>query len=205
MKIGAEADIIISEDRKFVFKRRIRKSYRDLKLDEQIRKLRTKKGVNLLELCREYKIPVPRVWLEDKFTLKSEFIDGENLDDFIREGNEDKIKRILGKCAFFIAKMHNNNVVHGDLTASNIIVYIEDKEEVPYFIDFGFGQKTYRVEEKAMDIHNFVKSFNATFPLLGECSCFFEGEYLENLESDEAKKIRNRLDKIRGRGRYLKR
>ncbi|RLG13841.1 MAG: Kae1-associated kinase Bud32 [Candidatus Nanohalarchaeota archaeon] len=203
MKIGAEADIIACEE-KYILKRRIRKKYRVLMLDEHIRKMRTKKEAMLLKVCKSHKIPVPDVSIEDEYTLKIEFIEGENLDNYIKVRSKKKVKSILDRCAFFVAQMHQNNIVHGDLTTSNIIVAIKNKKEVPYFIDFGFGNKSHRDEDKAMDIHNFIKSFDATFPALKECPRLFKEKYAVYLDSKEAFRIQNRLEKIEARGRYLK-
>ncbi len=207
MKIGAEADIIVSEDRKYIFKRRIRKNYREETLDRHIRKVRTKKEANLLNACRKNNIPVPGVIIEDKYTLKIDFVEGKKLDEYIKECSQkaNKLKNILSKCAFFIAEMHKNDIVHGDLTSSNIIVALENDKEIPYFIDFGFGQITHRTEEKAMDIHNFIKSFEATFPQLREYLSDFKKDYFKNSQERDATMVKNRLEKIEHRGRYLKR
>lgn len=199
MKIGAEADIIACKG-KCILKKRIRKKYRVLELDEQIRRARTKKEAMLLKFCKVHKIPVPNVSIEDEYTLKIEFIEGDNLDNYIKTSNKKNVKSILDKCAFFVAEMHKNNIVHGDLTTSNIIV----SGETPYFIDFGFGKKTHRDEDKAMDIHNFIKSFDATFPAMEEYPYFFKEKYMACLDSSDAVKIQNRLEKIEARGRYLK-
>ena len=204
MKIGAEADIIICKG-KYLLKKRIRKKYRILDLDNHIRRTRTKKEAMLLKLCKKNKIPVPDVSIEDEYTLKIEFIEGKNMDNYIKANNKKDIKSILDKCTFYIAQMHQKNIVHGDLTTSNIIIAVKNKKEVPYFIDFGFGKKTNRIEEKAMDIHNFIKSFDATFPLLKEYLYFLKEKYTSYLNSEQLLKIQNRLEKIEARGRYLKR
>ncbi|OYT34205.1 MAG: Kae1-associated kinase Bud32 [Candidatus Aenigmarchaeota archaeon ex4484_52] len=205
MKIGAEADIINTKfnNKKYIIKKRIQKKYRVAELDEKIRKCRTKKEAKILQLCFQKKIPVPVVFVKDKYSLLIEFIKGITLKEFLEKSKEiTKIKYILKKCGFFIAQMHKTNIVHGDLTSTNIIVKKEGKELIPYFIDFGFGQITLKIELKAMDIYLFEKIFIADFPDLKKHLQIFEEEYFENLPDVEAKQIKKRLLKIQKRGRY---
>ena len=73
---------------------------------------------------------------------------------------------------------------------------------MPYFIDFGFGEITRKIEAKSMDIHLFEKSFNASFPEFKKYIDLFKEEYFKNLDEHESKKIKKRLEKIQNRGRY---
>ena len=53
-----------------------------------------------------------------------------------------------------ISRMHNANIIHNDLTTSNLLV----KEGKVYFIDFGLGTTSTRVEDKAVDLVVLKKS-----------------------------------------------
>lgn len=123
---GAEA--IIIRDKNQIIKRRLSKSYRLPILDEQIRKLRTRNESKILEKASHI-IPVPKVLKTDEKTKEIfiEFIDGkklsENLDNFpIKEQ-----KQIMEQIGQSIAKLHNEGIIHGDLTTSNMI-YVLDKD-----------------------------------------------------------------------------
>jgi TP53 regulating kinase-like protein len=48
-----------------------------------------------------------------------------------------------------IAVLHQNDIIHGDLTTSNMIL----KNNKIYFIDFGLGFQSARIEDKAVDLH----------------------------------------------------
>ncbi len=95
--------------------------------------------------------------------------------------------------------MHAFNIVHGDLTTSNMIL----KNGKTYFIDFGLGTFSKRIEDKATDLNVFRKAMISThFKIFKTCWKSFvlgyEGEYRE------AEKVVNQLNQIEGRSRYTK-
>ena len=53
-----------------------------------------------------------------------EYIDGIKLKTYIIEKEEDEeiIKDILARLGKIIKKLHDNNIIHGDLTTSNMIL-----------------------------------------------------------------------------------
>ena len=53
------------------------------------------------------------------------------------------------KIGEMIAKMHDNDIIHGDLTTSNMIL----KNKEIFFIDFGLSFFSKKIEDKAVDIH----------------------------------------------------
>ncbi len=61
---------------------------------------------------------------------------------------------------YTLALMHDNNVIHGDLTTSNMI--IRNKEL--YFIDFGLSHVCSLVEDKAVDLYVLERSIKSTHP-----------------------------------------
>ncbi|MDO8625493.1 MAG: KEOPS complex kinase/ATPase Bud32, partial [Candidatus Diapherotrites archaeon] len=63
----------------------------------------------------------------------------------------------LGK---IIAALHAGDLIHGDLTTSNVLV----KEKELVLIDFGLGFYSAKVEDKATDLLNLKKMFGATHP-----------------------------------------
>jgi len=140
---GAEAEIYKEDET--VIKIRPKKGYRIEILDKKIRKKRTKREVKIINKLIETEVLVPKIHSSDDFTIKMDYLNGKKVRDCYNENIEIISKRI-GKS---IAIMHNNNIIHGDLTTSNMIFF----EENVYFIDFGLSQISVRIEDKAVDIH----------------------------------------------------
>ena len=143
--MGAEA-VLIHKDGKLI-KIRKRKSYRLQVLDEKLRKQRTKKEAKLLEKAAKL-IPVPKIFKTDeKEEINMEFLEGKKLSE-----NLDNLKNAEEICIEIgrnIAKLHDADIIHGDLTTSNMIL----KDNKVYFIDFGLGFESKKIEDKAVDLH----------------------------------------------------
>jgi TP53 regulating kinase-like protein len=61
-----------------------------------------------------------------------------------------------------IAKMHDAEIVHGDLTTSNVIV--RDNDNQVFLIDFGLGLLKPTLEDKAVDLYVLARAFTSTHP-----------------------------------------
>src|SRR3989344_5029162 len=115
---GAEAVIIREKD--FLVKNRISKGYRYPKLDDKIRKQRTRKEAKILVKSFDI-ISVPKIISisEQNNSISLEFVDGKKLSDYLDKlKNSDKICCQIGQSA---AKLHDAGIIHGDLTTSNMI------------------------------------------------------------------------------------
>ena len=151
---GAEA--VISLQNNQITKNRIKKSYRLPSLDNKLRKSRTKSEAKIINKLQNI-IPVPKIIeTDDKEKIIMQFINGKKLSEYLE--NLDW-KQICKKIAENITKMHNQDIIHGDLTTSNMI-YTEDNKQV-YFIDFGLGFHSYKIEDKAVDIHLLKQALEA--------------------------------------------
>jgi len=194
---GAEAIILRKGDK--VLKQRIEKSYRIKQLDEKIRKLRTRSEGKLLERASKI-IDAPKVLKVDEKSkeITSEFIEGDRLSDILEKFNEKKQKEILEKVGETISKLHNNDIIHGDLTPSNMILSNEKKI---YFIDFGLGYISQKLEDKAVDLHLLREAIEATFaehwkPLFDSVKKGYSKGY------KDSKKVLERFTAVERRGRY---
>lgn len=143
--IGSGAEAVILKTSEGILKKRISKPYRIDFIDEKLRKSRAKKELKVLNKLKEKGLNVPIAKPAGKYDIEMEFIPGDKVKDCLKE-NLELISTEIGK---FIAKMHNLDLVHGDLTTSNMIF---SKEKL-YFIDFGLSQTTNRIEDKAVDLH----------------------------------------------------
>ena len=193
---GAEANLY-RENGKLI-KERIKKDYRIQELDLRLRRSRTKREGKLLERARRSGIHTPRIHETDlkKFTIKMEFVDGKLLRDLISEIDDLELNRLSVMMGSEIAKMHNSNIIHNDLTTSNIILY----NDRLYFIDFGLGLISGRIEEKATDLVVLKKSLksahNEKFDLI------WNGILKGYKNADRYSEIIKRINTIEKRARY---
>ena len=191
---GAEA--IITLNKNIITKNRIPKSYRLKELDEKIRKKRTEKEAKILEKASEI-ISVPKVLNQTKFELELEYIDGDKLSDKLNSYKEEKQFKTMQTLGEEVAKLHTNDIIHGDLTTSNTIL----KEKKVYIIDFGLSFISKRIEDKAVDLHLIKQALEAKhFQNHEKLFENFVKGYLESLK--ESKEVLERLRKVESRGRY---
>jgi tRNA A-37 threonylcarbamoyl transferase component Bud32 len=219
---GAEAEIILSGNQ--IIKKRVKKSYRIPELDEKIRKLRTRSEAKLLERASKI-IPVPKIIRHNEKTKEIilEFIDGKKLSEHLDEFPLKKQKEICEKIGEQIGKLHENDIVHGDLTTSNMI-YVDDlKSNLPlnssldgwvggnrkvvggknfqiYFIDFGLGFISPKVEDKAVDLHLLKEAIEAKH--FKNWEILFDSVISRYKKSKDSKWILEQFKKVEMRGRY---
>ncbi|MEK6818560.1 MAG: KEOPS complex kinase/ATPase Bud32, partial [Nanoarchaeota archaeon] len=192
---GAEA--ILIRKREDLIKRRVKKGYRISEIDEKLRKGRTKREVNLLERANNV-IPSPKVKKvnDREKEIVMEFISGKKLSEDL--GKLKNYKEVCEKIGENIAKMHDAEIIHGDLTTSNMIY--SDKEDKVYFIDFGLGFVSSKIEDKAVDLHLIKQALEAKHHEN------FEGYFKGILKGYELSKnygeVLKRLEKVEKRGRY---
>ncbi len=73
----------------------------------------------------------------------------------------DELAQQVGKA---IAMMHDAEIVHGDLTTSNILLRSNDRKLDIVLIDFGLGSMKPSIEEKAVDLYVLERAFISTHP-----------------------------------------
>ena len=186
---GAEADIIKKRYLGFevVEKKRIKKKYRIKEIDKKIRKQRTKQEANMLVKTKEI-IKTPTIFDVDlqKTKITMEYIKGIKAKDLFSKGKKLSLMQKIGKK---IKKMHDKNIIHGDLTTSNIII----KENEIYFIDFGLSFNSNKIEDKAVDLLNFKKMLKAThFKYFNKLWKDFEKNYADKKELEKINEIEKR-------------
>lgn len=194
---GAEARIwkTSKNGRGVVLKERKQKSYRNPALDDRIRGARTRAEIRQLNRAREIGLVVPKVIESDEKNHRfwMEKIDGKPLDQVLRPANARKwLSRIAGD----LAKLHANQLCHGDVTSTNLLVV--GKEIV--WIDFGLSFHSARVEDYAVDVLNFKKTLLARHPKLETAWPAFERAYANALENGKA--VLAQLQKVEKRVRY---
>lgn len=200
---GAEAVIFLDKDK--IVKQRLKKNYRIDILDKKLRISRTKKEINLLKKSSEI-INVPKLISSDNDEILMEYLNGDKLSESFDNLNEIKREKVCFKIGEYLAKLHNKNIIHNDLTTANIITFFSEKSSAKkeieiYFIDFGLGFISTKIEDKAYDLHilrQTLKSrhynhYEKAFKIILKSYKEFNKEY---------KLIEERLNKIELRGRY---
>src|SRR3989338_4808378 len=136
LSIGAEAIVYADDAKKEVIKQRQPKKYRAKELDEKLRLHRMKREAKVIEALQKLGIPVPKLREVDEktATITMQLVEGEKVRDILSSRNHISICSEIGK---YVGMMHSSNIVHGDLTTSNMIRSIHDGKI--YFVDFGLS------------------------------------------------------------------
>ncbi len=198
---GAEAKIFLNEKENLIEKNRVSKSYRLPELDKAIIKRRTKAETKLLKKASEIiSAPKPeKLHSKDFDKIKIPYIKGKKLSEELNNFDLEKQKEVCTKIGKSIALLHKNDIIHGDLTTSNMIL----SQEQVFFIDFGLGFISKKVEDKAVDLHLLKQALEAkhfqNYKILQEQ--VFKA-YEKTLTYPQAKLIFKRIQEIEKRGRY---
>ncbi|HLC95763.1 MAG TPA: KEOPS complex kinase/ATPase Bud32 [Candidatus Nanoarchaeia archaeon] len=187
---GAEAVILLDKN---VVKDRIKKNYRISEIDDKLRKSRTKREAKILKKLEQIEFPSPRlIKTDDLEKIEMEFIGGKKLRDILNVKNYRKLMNKLGEK---IAVLHNNGIIHGDLTTSNFLV----KGNVTYFIDFGLSFFDVNAEHKAVDLHLLKQALESKHFALKDA---FQEVLKGYQKAKDYAKVMERFEKVESRGRY---
>lgn len=194
---GAEAKIFLDEKKGLIIKDRISKRYRISEIDKKIIKQRTKAEKKLLEKASKIIFSSSPEPSKEDNKIRMQYIDGEMLSEFLNSLSFERQKKILNKIGESISKLHKSDIIHGDLTTSNMIL----KDNKVFFIDFGLGYISKKVEDKAVDIHLLRQALKAKhFEHWKELFEEFKIAYSKNYP--ESKQIFERMTSVERRGRY---
>ncbi len=198
---GAEAEISLSSYLKKVAvkKHRIKKSYRIKEIDENLISFRTKEEAKLMIEARSQNISVPIIYDVDlkKGIITMQYVKGKRIKDIFEKISSKKRQELCEEIGKNIARFHNKDIIHGDLTTSNMILF----EDRVYFIDFGLGEINSETEAKGVDLHVLMEAIESTH---SNYSDYFK-YILEGYKNDykkEHKAVFKKIDEIIKRGRY---
>jgi Kae1-associated kinase Bud32 len=195
MEVGRGAEAVLLKKRNLLIKNRVKKGYRLPQIDKKIRKERTKKESKLLSNAKRAGVKTPNVIDVRDNVIEMEFIEGKLLRDHLGSlKNWRKVCENIGKS---VAKLHTNDIIHGDLTTSNMIL----KGVETYFIDFGLGSESKRVEDKAVDLRVLEEALRAKHYLNHDK--FFKSVLRGYELYEKSSEVVSKLEKVRKRGRYL--
>jgi len=189
---GAEARLFLEDGK--ILKNRFRKTYRLQELDDKLRGFRTRREAKILEKLRVIDFPSPKLIRNDeKENLIIEKIDGSLLKDVLEKADYSGLCHEIGKKT---AILHNNSIIHGDLTTSNMIL----SKEI-YFIDFGLSFFSEKAEDRAVDLHVLKEALGSKHYKIGnECFRIVLDSYKK--EAKNSADTLKRLEAVEKRGRY---
>ena len=194
-EIARGAEAVIYKKDNIILKDRIAKNYRIKEIDYKLRKFRTKREAKVIEKLQAINFPSPRLIKMSDFSIEMENIDGEKLVDIF----ERDALRFAAEIGRNVALMHKNNIIHGDLTTSNMILSSKDKQV--YFIDFGLSFFSEKIEDKAVDLHLLRQALESKhYTVYQESYKEVLKHYSRNYSGAAA--VIKRLELVEKRGRY---
>ncbi|MFH1780255.1 MAG: KEOPS complex kinase/ATPase Bud32 [Candidatus Micrarchaeota archaeon] len=183
---GAEAKLFLEKNK--VTKKRFKKKYRDSKLDEKLRRERTKREARILAKANEKKLSTPEFFSVNEKENEIVF----SFEKGVLASKKELSKKTIQNIASELAGLHEAGITHGDFTTSNILI-----SKKPVIIDFGLSEFSSSTEEQATDLLLFEKSVSP------EQFSWFKESYAKQFTNHE--KVFNRLEAIKKRARYSQR
>lgn len=208
----------------FIIKYRPPKPYRHPKIDASITKNRTIGEVRFMSKLQKLGVNAPAVILAD---LDNGIIWMEYLGTELPNGDvssfknhlwylernkepsfctDDDVKLLCQEVGKLIGKLHLNDMIHGDLTSSNILL----QDGQPLLIDFGLSSYSGMPEDKAVDLYVLERAIDSTHSVYAKQYNEWMLEGYEQIHMDKeygkqgTKKfveVSRKLDDVRLRGR----
>ncbi|KAJ9457419.1 EKC/KEOPS complex subunit bud32 [Diplonema papillatum] len=198
---GAEARVYEGEffGKRAVFKERFAKGYRHPDMDLAIRSRRTVAEAKALAKCRKCGIRTPVVYSVDltTMTIAMSLIEGKTLRETLGASADGAFKsQLAGKVGEVLAALHNAELVHGDLTTSNLL--LSNTNEV-YLIDFGLTTASALPEDYAVDLYVLERAIQSTHADETAFAPTLLATYKK--KASKGAQTLERLQKVRSRGR----
>ncbi len=201
-RVGAEAKLDSSTwlGRSVVLKQRVVKGYRHPVLDKTLQTTRIKNEARLMSEARRAGIAVPVIYSVDlpEMRMVMEEIRGARVKDALDELPMDEAKRVCEKIGEIAAKLHMNDIVHGDLTTSNMLL---DGDRI-VLIDFSLGSKSSETEDKGVDMHLLEEAFHSAHYKRSELYDTVKDSYVRAYPGGQ--EVLRKVKEIEKRGRYTR-
>ncbi|KAG9460604.1 hypothetical protein GDO78_020725, partial [Eleutherodactylus coqui] len=145
-------------------------------------------------------IAAPAVYFVDHLShcIYLEDVEGSvTVRDFIMTAQEDggSLHRLAERIGGVLARMHDEDVIHGDLTTSNMLLRPPDL----LLIDFGLSFISALPEDKGVDLYVLEKAFLSTHPRTEDVFRALLLSYTAT--SKKSGPVIKKLDEVRLRGR----
>lgn len=219
LKQGAEAILYVGEyeNKECLIKERFQKKYRHPTLDESLTKRRMRSEVNSIKRCVKAGILVPELYkvdfderklsmeyLEKSITVKSYIIDKIEIENSL-EHKDKLIVQLSNSIGTVIGKLHLNNIIHGDLTTSNMLINpkVNDDDFTEYdliMIDFGLAWTHTQLKNKAVDLYVFERALSSTHASIPHLFSLVYESYLK-IDTENSSDFVKCYEEVRARGR----
>lgn len=200
---GAEGKVYLANinDMDVIVKERVAKRYRVTELDAKLTKQRLLQEARCMTKTGKAGVAIPFLYNVDKvnFYLYMEYVVGMTLKAFLKNAPDltkvdVSIAENIGKA---VAMMHDAEVVHGDLTTSNMM--LRDLDSSLILVDFGLGSTSPSVEDKAVDLYVLERAFISTHPNTEYLVLAILESY--RVMSKKASVVLDKFEQVRQRGR----
>ena len=201
---GAEASLYLEDyyGRKVIRKHRHPKPYRLPEIDEKLRTDRTIREARLISAARRAGVATPIIYQihVDSATIIMEYIDGHRVKELVPELTTAKRRSMFQEIGNAIGHLHLQEVTHGDLTTSNMLL---QSSKLVYFIDFGLAAITQNIEDFGTDLHLLRRALLSThYPHWEDCYRAFQKGYRATF-GERSTDVFRKVDAIESRGRYV--
>lgn len=220
LKQGAEAKLYICSylGRPTLIKERFQKNYRHPDLDTAITKDRIKNEARSIARSKTANVRTPALYLVDferRRIYMEHFEKSITIKDYIinhvNEESGDKrlafIARLIGET---VRKLHENNIIHGDLTTSNMLLvpknnnpdadWVESLDLELVMIDFGLSFIDSSTEDKGVDLYVLERALISTHNDYPDLFSKILEAY-KKFSKSNVKEIISKFEEVRARGR----
>jgi len=205
LKQGAEARIYRGDfhGKPCIVKERFSKKYRHPQLDHEICKERLKSEVRSLVRCRQAGVHAPTIYNVDYKGSKivmEHIVNSVTVKDFIKEITcSNTLDQLASSIGTTVGLLHCQNIVHGDLTTSNLLVRGGDVSALTV-IDFGLSFVDSSPEDKGVDLYVLERALLSTHPDTEHLFSIILKAYSKANRKD-SKETMKKFEEIRLRGR----
>lgn len=206
LKQGAEAKLYVGsyKGQQCLVKERFSKKYRLEVLDNTLTKTRIKGEQRANERCAKAGVLCPKILhvdVDDRKIYMEYYEHAITAKEFIIEihNEPEKLKELTKRIGSAIGKLHANNIIHGDLTTSNMLI---NRNEIDYdliMIDFGLSSYSMSNEDKGVDLYVLERALISTHSTLPHLFDDIMVSYKkDNPKPEETIK---KFEEVRARGR----
>lgn len=110
-----------------------------------------------------------------------------------------ELEQLVERIGQILAKMHDEDVVHGDLTTSNMLLRPGPEDYQLFVIDFGLSYSSSLPEDKGVDLYVLEKAFLSTHPNTEKLFEKLLKSYVA--ASSKSSDVIRKLEEVRLRGR----
>uniref|UniRef100_A0A182XYW0 non-specific serine/threonine protein kinase n=1 Tax=Anopheles stephensi TaxID=30069 RepID=A0A182XYW0_ANOST len=222
LKQGAEGKLYVGtyKDKRCLIKERFEKKYRHPALDRQLTRQRIKAEQKAFQRCAAAGLQTPalygvdlegrKIYMEylDKSRTAKDFIDELTAAPTTNATDSPQLKKLAEKIGHVVGVLHRNNLVHGDLTTSNMLLdpVQENDAEDPVFpyrlvtIDFGLSHFSDNNENKGVDLYVLERAIlSAHSQLPGLFGMILEAYRVHN--TNNCRETIAKYEEVRARGR----